>query len=154
MAQKKSTNRIKTKKTASSCPHERNSYSNKSKGKNLFTLPRAERSRIAKRGSNSRPQHWQAMLIPYLFGARLCSTNWAISAFCSTHSAHFWLRSLHESKLPHLRTKNSTKHTQTKKDSKLLSSWAENEARTRDPNLGKVVLYQLSYFRICYVYWF
>ena len=28
---------------------------------------------------------------------------------------------------------------------------AENETRTRDPNLGKVVLYQLSYFRICYV---
>ena len=27
--------------------------------------------------------------------------------------------------------------------------WAENEARTRDPNLGKVVLYQLSYFRKC-----
>ncbi len=28
-------------------------------------------------------------------------------------------------------------------------SWgrAENETRTRDPNLGKVVLYQLSYFR-------
>ena len=26
---------------------------------------------------------------------------------------------------------------------------AENEARTRDPNLGKVVLYQLSYFRVC-----
>ena len=26
---------------------------------------------------------------------------------------------------------------------------AENEARTRDPDLGKVVLYQLSYFRIC-----
>ena len=24
---------------------------------------------------------------------------------------------------------------------------AENEARTRDPDLGKVVLYQLSYFR-------
>ena len=28
---------------------------------------------------------------------------------------------------------------------------AENEARTRDPNLGKVVLYQLSYFRISYL---
>ena len=28
---------------------------------------------------------------------------------------------------------------------------AENEARTRDPNLGKVVLYQLSYFRIYFV---
>ena len=27
---------------------------------------------------------------------------------------------------------------------------AENEARTRDPDLGKVVLYQLSYFRICF----
>ena len=25
---------------------------------------------------------------------------------------------------------------------------AEDEARTRDPNLGKVMLYQLSYFRI------
>ena len=25
--------------------------------------------------------------------------------------------------------------------------WAENETRTRDPDLGKVVLYQLSYFR-------
>ena len=31
---------------------------------------------------------------------------------------------------------------------------AENETRTRDPNLGKVVLYQLSYFRIfvCVLY--
>ena len=27
---------------------------------------------------------------------------------------------------------------------------AENETRTRDPNLGKVVLYQLSYFRNCF----
>ena len=26
---------------------------------------------------------------------------------------------------------------------------AEDETRTRDPDLGKVVLYQLSYFRIC-----
>ncbi len=30
-------------------------------------------------------------------------------------------------------------------------SRAENEARTRDPNLGKVVLYQLSYFRISFL---
>ena len=30
----------------------------------------------------------------------------------------------------------------------LLTIGAENETRTRDPNLGKVVLYQLSYFRI------
>ena len=26
---------------------------------------------------------------------------------------------------------------------------AKNGTRTRDPNLGKVVLYQLSYFRVC-----
>ena len=26
--------------------------------------------------------------------------------------------------------------------------WAEDGIRTRDPDLGKVVLYQLSYFRI------
>ena len=30
------------------------------------------------------------------------------------------------------------------------SSGAENGTRTRDPNLGKVVLYQLSYCRIIY----
>ena len=30
----------------------------------------------------------------------------------------------------------------------LLTLGAENETRTRDPNLGKVVLYQLSYFRV------
>ena len=29
-------------------------------------------------------------------------------------------------------------------------NWAEDEARTRDLNLGKVALYQLSYFRIYY----
>ena len=27
---------------------------------------------------------------------------------------------------------------------------AENETRTRDPNLGKVMLYQLSYFRVLF----
>ena len=32
-------------------------------------------------------------------------------------------------------------------DSHSLFLRAENEARTRDPNLGKVMLYQLSYFR-------
>ena len=31
---------------------------------------------------------------------------------------------------------------------KMTCSGAENETRTRDPNLGKVVLYQLSYFRV------
>ena len=36
------------KKDSKRCPQERNSCTNESKGKNLFTLPRAERSRIAK----------------------------------------------------------------------------------------------------------
>ena len=30
---------------------------------------------------------------------------------------------------------------------KKIKKRAENETRTRDPNLGKVMLYQLSYFR-------
>ena len=30
----------------------------------------------------------------------------------------------------------------------LILKWAVNEARTRDPQLGKLVLYQLSYYRI------
>ena len=30
------------------------------------------------------------------------------------------------------------------------SERAENETRTRDPNLGKVMLYQLSYFRVLF----
>ena len=42
------------------------------------------------------------------------------------------------------------KENQQMLDSHSLFLRAENEARTRDPNLGKVMLYQLSYFRkIC-----
>ena len=33
-----------------------------------------------------------------------------------------------------------------------LEERAENGTRTRDPDLGKVVLYQLSYFRIIILY--
>ena len=49
-----------------------------------------------------------------------------------------------------LRASHSLREYKIKKDSLKLSFsfWAENETRTRDPNLGKVVLYQLSYFRI------
>ena len=39
----------------------------------------------------------------------------------------------------------------TKKPQKLSEAiGAEDEARTRDPNLGKVMLYQLSYFRMIF----
>ena len=37
---------------------------------------------------------------------------------------------------------------ETKKPLDLSGFRAKDEARTRDPDLGKVVLYQLSYFRI------
>ena len=39
----------------------------------------------------------------------------------------------------------------TKNPDLLSGLWAENETRTRDPDLGKVVLYQLSSFRV--VWW-
>ena len=35
------------------------------------------------------------------------------------------------------------------RSSRAVAFGADNGARTRDPNLGKVVLYQLSYFRKC-----
>ena len=48
---------------------------------------------------------------------------------------------------------------QKKEDNAFVFFRAENETRTRDPDLGKVVLYQLSYFRflnfthhLCFVY--
>ena len=40
------------------------------------------------------------------------------------------------------------KHKQKRPTFLWSDSGAENETRTRDPDLGKVVLYQLSYFRI------
>ena len=43
---------------------------------------------------------------------------------------------------------NKENKNKSKKISKKIR--AENETRTRDPNLGKVVLYQLSYFRILF----
>ena len=46
-------------------------------------------------------------------------------------------------------SESGRKVPQTKKETTRRQSLlgAENETRTRDPNLGKVVLYQLSYFR-------
>ena len=102
------------KKDSKHCPRERNSCTNESKGKILslcreqkgVALQNEARNRLvaftAKRRKNSRPQHWQAMLLPYLFGARLCSTNWAISAF-ALQIRFLRLRSLRESKLSHSR---------------------------------------------------
>ncbi len=45
----------------------------------------------------------------------------------------------------------STAQTKTPLDERRFRVFgAGNETRTRDPDLGKVVLYQLSYSRICY----
>ena len=64
----------------------------------------------------------------------LCITNHDFRVFCVTERASVTSVSRNE-----------------KADNRLIISFllgAENETRTRDPNLGKVVLYQLSYFRI------
>ena len=54
---------------------------------------------------------------------------------------------LHASRHTHLkRTRLPFRHL----GKVLFQKRAENETRTRDPNLGKVMLYQLSYFRIVY----
>ena len=42
----------------------------------------------------------------------------------------------------------AAKRHQQKKDHLSVVLRAENETRTRDPNLGKVMLYQLSYSRV------
>lgn len=42
-----------------------------------------------------------------------------------------------------------TGYKKKKPDGQTSPCGAENETRTRDPNLGKVMLYQLSYFRGC-----
>ena len=51
---------------------------------------------------------------------------------------------MHGDALPCLLPEN----TKGLRDGGLLIDGAGNETRTRDPNLGKVVLYQLSYSRI------
>ena len=89
--------------------------------------------------------------------ARLCSTNWAISAIKVFHQFIISKRlcpeqdsNLHASRHTHLKR---ARLPIPPPGQRLLfqhfkETWAENETRTRDPNLGKVMLYQLSYFRI------
>ena len=57
---------------------------------------------------------------------------------------------LHASRHAHLkRARLPFRHLGKKEKNETQCSFrAENETRTRDPNLGKVVLYQLSYFRL------
>ena len=74
------------------------------------------------------------------------------STILQTHQTCFYLkiRIVYES-WKSIRYWNLSYFAQRKKTQKSESfTWAENGTRTRDPNLGKVVLYQLSYFRICF----
>ena len=106
--------------------------------------------------------------------ARLCSTNWAISAYqiitvkrrrleLPRHNCHYPLKVARLPIPPSLQRFSAQNRTRTcmPLDTRTWNvrvyhsaTWAfwwcqraENETRTRDPNLGKVVLYQLSYFR-------
>ena len=123
------------------------------------------------------------MLHPYLFGARLCSINWAISAFVSqiqpifgcAHcmKANFPIcgpktpRSIHKQKRQLVAVLKSGTPAQTRAKGKpfhFAESRKESHCKTRlelaTPALtsnvdslsfwDKVVLYQLSYFRICF----
>ena len=93
-----------------------------------------------KRGSNSRPQPWQGCALPTELFPRLFSKA-RFSAVLVVWKQNFPLAC---TKIPHYASFCKLKFK--------ISKRAENEARTRDPNLGKVVLYQLSYFRVLRIY--
>ena len=79
------------------------------------------------------------------------STNSATSPFHKTIQCNRCPEqdsNLHVSQHSHLKRARLPFRHLGKRFCKIPSFRAENEARTRDPNLGKVVLYQLSYFRI------
>ena len=103
------------------------------------------------RDSNPWPHAWQACILTswtnapcYVHPQRLelwthwlrvsCSTNWATDAFRKIINFLCYLI-----KYP----------TEFQRPSfRIAWTWAKNGTRTRDPDLGKVVLYQLSYFRV------
>ena len=130
-----------------------------------------EKSKSGKRDSNSRPQPWQGCALPTeLFPPKKTSeedeTRTHTSQLtlppqssASTNSATPPLFLLKRSPVPRTGlepARLSTLAPETSAstipppglDKSLGPLRAENETRTRDPNLGKVVLYQLSYFRL------
>ena len=89
--------------------------------------------------------------------ARLCSTNWAISAYTTSRSEEEETRTpTTQLSLPPQSSASTNSATSPLPWNSIPNTeWhvvqnvrAENGTRTRDPNLGKVVLYQLSYFRL------
>ena len=89
--------------------------------------------------------------------ARLCSTNWAISACTTSRSEEEETRTpTTQLSLPPQSSASTNSATSPLPWNSIPNTeWhivqnvrAENGTRTRDPNLGKVVLYQLSYFRL------
>ena len=76
-------------------------------------------------------------------------TNWLLNSYpgrdLNPHG-HYWPQDFKSCVSTNSTTWASLKRSK-KNPHKRRVSGAENETRTRDPNLGKVVLYQLSYFR-------
>ncbi len=125
-----------------------------------------------KRDSNSRPQPWQGCALPTelfpqnVFQERILTPSErsffielltrielvtsSLPRKCSTtelQQQFFSSRRLRLSPL-RLKTEGGTKSLGDRSPVPLALSGAENEARTRDPQLGKLMLYRLSYFRL------
>ena len=98
-------------------------------------------SMSGKRDSNSRPQPWQGCALPTELFPQLPN----LKSVCPEQDSN-----LHASRHTHLKRARLP----IPPPGHLLfidrdTDGAKNGTRTRDPNLGKVVLYQLSYFRNC-----
>ena len=123
-----------------------------------------------KRDSNSRPQPWQGCALPTeLFPQSIFVKRMRLELtrpnghyplkvarlpippslhFCSVSQILVWF--VPRTGLEPARLSTLAPETSASTIPPPGQSWAENETRTRDPNLGKVMLYQLSYFRIIY----
>ena len=129
-----------------------------------------------KRDSNSRPQPWQGCALPtelfpqmYIFNftseeeetrtpttqlslppQSSASTNSATSPICNNFVINAYIRAQNRTRTctSLLTLVPETSASTIPPPGLEHEKRAENETRTRDPNLGKVVLYQLSYFRI------
>ena len=92
-----------------------------------------------KRDSNSRPQPWQGCALPTELFPQIFSAH-DKNRTCTSLNTRTWNERVYHSATWAL--------SSVLKERLVCCRRAENETRTRDPNLGKVVLYQLSYFRI------
>ena len=99
-----------------------------------------------KRDSDPRPQPWQGCALPTeLFPLVQLQEVKRRRLELPRHNCHYPLK---VARLPIPPPLRSQKLRIQNRISIVSKCRAENGTRTRDPNLGKVVLYQLSYFRL------